>query len=250
VNGNDSHELALRAEGLWFAYREADWVLNDVCLSLPRGKITIIMGPSGTGKTTLLKILAGILTPARGQVAIFDHRITNEPQRTISSLIGYIPQQLGLVRNLTALDNVLMGALGRCGNGKVLFGLFPHHEIEKAKAALELIGIGHKADEKVFHLSGGERQRVAIARTLLQRPRVVIADEFVSDLDMALAIEILGRIRRAAEQEQLTFVMSMHRQGLVREFAENVLTMREGKVVPGFRPVIVQEQPASAKMKG
>jgi phosphonate transport system ATP-binding protein len=221
---SDGHELALRAEGLWFAYREADWVLKDVSLSAPRGKITIIMGPSGTGKTTLLKILAGIL-------------------------IGYIPQQLGLVRNLTALENVVMGALGRCGNGRVLFGLFPRHEVERAQAALELMGIGHKINEKVFRLSGGERQRVAIARTLLQRPRVIVADEFVSDLDMELAMEILERIRRAAAQEQLTFVMSMHRQGLVREFAANVLTLREGKVVPGFRPVILQE-PASAEMKG
>jgi phosphonate transport system ATP-binding protein len=111
------------------------------------------------------------------------------------------------------------------------------------------MGIGHKINEKVFRLRGGERQRVAIARTLLQRPRVIVADEFVSDLDMELAMEILERIRRAAAQEQLTFVMSMHRQGLVREFAANVLTLREGKVVPGFRPVILQE-PASAEMKG
>lgn len=234
----DGQELALRAEGLWFAYREAEWVLKDACLSVPRGKISIIMGPSGTGKTTLLKILAGILIPARGHVEVFDHRITNESQRALSSLIGYVPQQLGLVRNLTAVENVLMGALGRCGNGKVLFGLFPRHEVERAQAALELMAIGHKRDEKVFRLSGGERQRVAIARTLLQRPRVILADEFVSDLDMALAMEILGCIRRAAEQEQLTFIMSMHRQGLVREFAENILTLRDGKVVSAVRPVI------------
>ena len=191
-----SQEIALRAEGLWFAYRETDWILKDVCLSIPSGQITIIMGPSGTGKTTLLKILAGILTPSRGQVEVFNHNIANQPQRSIASLIGYIPQQLGLVRNLTALENVLMGALGRCGNGSALLGLFPREEVKKAEAALDLMGIAHKTNEKVFRLSGGERQRVAIARTLLQHPRVVVADEFVSDLDMALALEILSRIRR------------------------------------------------------
>ncbi|MEK7333913.1 MAG: ATP-binding cassette domain-containing protein, partial [Candidatus Binatota bacterium] len=96
MNRSDGQEAALRAEGLWFAYREPDWVLKDVCLSAPQGKITIIMGPSGTGKTTLLKILTGILTPARGRVEVLDHAITNQSQRTVSSLIGYIPQQLGL----------------------------------------------------------------------------------------------------------------------------------------------------------
>lgn len=232
--------MALRAEGLWFAYRETDWILKDVCLSVANGQITIIMGPSGTGKTTLLKILAGILAPSRGRVEVFNQDIANHSQRSLASLIGYIPQQLGLVRNLTALENVLMGALGRCGSGSTLLGLFPKEEVKKAQAALDLMGIAPKANEKVFRLSGGERQRVAIARTLLQRPRVVVADEFVSDLDMALALEILSRIRRAAAQEQITFVMSMHRQGLAREFAENVVTLREGQVASGFIPVLSQ----------
>jgi phosphonate transport system ATP-binding protein len=200
----------------------------------------MLMGPSGTGKTTLLKLLAGILTPTRGHVEVLDRTITNHSQRALSSLIGYIPQQLGLVRNLTTLENVLMGSLGRCGNGGVLLGLFPKTEIEKARAAIDLMGIAHKTNEKVFRLSGGERQRVAIARTLLQHPRVVVADEFVSDLDMALALEILSRIRRAAVQEQITFVMSMHRQGLVREFAENVVTLREGQIAPGLIPALSQ----------
>jgi phosphonate transport system ATP-binding protein len=240
VSPTKGQDAALRVEGLWFAYREADWVLKDVCLSIPQGKITMLMGPSGSGKTTLLKLLAGILTPTRGQIAVLDQTIGNQSQRALSSLIGYIPQQLGLVRNLTALENVLMGALGRCGNG-VLFGLFPKTEIERARAAIDLMGIADKTDEKVFHLSGGQRQRVAIARTLLQHPRVVVADEFVSDLDMALALEILSRIRRAAEQEQITFVMSMHRQGIVREFADHVVTLKEGKIEAGVPPIVSAE---------
>jgi phosphonate transport system ATP-binding protein len=201
----------------------------------------MLMGPSGIGKTTLLKVLAGILAPARGTVEVLSRNIADESHRSISSLIGYIPQQLGLVRNLTTLENVLMGALGRCGNGGVLVGLFPRAEIEKAKVALDLMGIADKAHEKVFRLSGGQRQRVAIARTLLQHPRVVVADEFVSDLDMALAFEILGRLRRAAEHEQITFIMSMHRQGLAREFADNVVTLKEGKIQHGFPLMINQE---------
>ncbi len=97
-----------------------------------------------------------------------------------------------------------------------------------------MMGIDHKSDAQVFHLSGGERQRVAIARTLLQRPRIVIADEFASDLDLAMAYEILDRIRDAAEQEKITFIMSMHRIGLARRFGDEVLALEGGTIVRGF----------------
>src|SRR3989304_9583156 len=118
-----------------------------------------------------------------------------------------------------------MGALGRCGHGRVMLGLFPRHEVEKAHAALDLMGISDKSSEKVFRLSGGQRQRVAIARTLLQRPRVVLADEFVSDLDLDLASEILRLMRQVAEREQMTFIANMHEPQLVREFADQVLLL-------------------------
>lgn len=232
MSGIDSNDIALRADDISFAYHDEAWVLKDVSLALPRGKLTMLMGPSGSGKTTLLKVLAGIAKPQRGRVVVLNHTIEKQTQRRLSPLIGYIPQQLGLIRNLSALENVLMGALGRSGHGKTLLGIFPCHEMEQAQVALDLMGIGRKASETVFRLSGGERQRVAIARTLLQRPQVVLADEFVSDLDLALASEILTRMRVAAAQEQITFLMSMHRVGL-RDFGDQILTLNHGELATG-----------------
>ena len=225
---------ALHAQQVWFAYPRREPVLRAVSLTIPAGKHTVIMGPSGTGKTTLLRVLAGILKPSQGKITVFGEPVDGRGQRELSSLIGYIPQQLGLVRNLSALDNVLMGALGRLGDAKTLLGMFPRAEIDAAHGALEMMGIDHKSNEQVFHLSGGERQRVAIARTLLQRPRLVVADEFASDLDLVLAYEILGRIRNAAEKNHLTFIMTMHRIGLARKFGDEVLAMENGAIVEGF----------------
>jgi phosphonate transport system ATP-binding protein len=244
---NGTVPYALTADRIWFAYRNHNWVLRNVSLSIPVGKHTVIMGPSGTGKTTLLRVLAGILKPNDGRVSVLGEPTHELSQRELSSRVGYIPQQLGLVRNLSALDNVLMGALGRMGDGKAVLGLFPREEVDKAKAALDLMGIAHKSCEQVFHMSGGERQRVAIARTLLQHPRVVVADEFASDLDLALASEILTRIRRAAEKENITFVMSMHRIGLARQFGDDVLALQNGGIFRGFiGNEILETQPEAA----
>jgi len=234
VKPSDDDAPAVKADRVWFAYRHRDWVLRDVSLSVPAGKHTVIMGPSGIGKTTLLRVLGGILKPVQGRVSVFGQAVHELGSRRLSALIGYVPQQLGLVRNLSALDNVLMGSFGRIGDAKAMLALFPREELDRAEAALDMMGIAHKRAEPVFRLSGGERQRVAIARTLLQHPRIVVADEFASDLDLALASEILTRIRRAAEKENITFIMSMHRMGLARQFGDDVLALKDGAMAPAF----------------
>jgi len=234
VSSNASSSCALEAERVWFAYGNRNWILRDLSLAVPARQHTVIMGPSGAGKTTLLRLLCGVIKPARGKVTVFGESVHALDRRRLSALVGYIPQQLGLVRNLSALDNVLMGALGRIGDAKALLGLFSRQELERAEAMLDLMDMLPKRNEPVFRLSGGQRQRVAIARTLLQAPRVVIADEFASDLDLALASEILARLKSAAARENITFIMSMHRHGLARQFGEAVLELSEGAILPAL----------------
>lgn len=131
----DNGTPAVQADRVWFAYRNRDWVLRDVSLSVPAGKHTVIMGPSGTGKTTLLRVLGAILKPADGRVSVFGETVHELDPRRLSALVGYVPQQLGLVRNLSALDNVLMGSLGRIGDAKAMLALFPREELDRAEAA-------------------------------------------------------------------------------------------------------------------
>jgi len=204
-------------------------VLKDVSLRVREGAFLGIIGPSGSGKTTLLKVLAGFLKPKRGALSVLGQPV-HGMRRALRRRLGYIPQQLGLVRGMSALDNVLMGSLGRVGSVRSLLGLMPAEERVAALEWLRRLGIADKAEEKAFRLSGGQRQRVAIARTLLQRPGIVFADEFVSDLDMTTAQEIVRLARQIGEEQGITWVCTMHEPGLVAQFATEVVVVRDGRV--------------------
>lgn len=222
---------AVTAEDLWFAYRGGEWVLRGLNLTVPNGAFTALLGSSGIGKTTLLKLLAGFLRPARGKLEVLGHPIGTSLPKALRAQIGYIPQQLGLVRSMTALDNVLLGSLSRHRGPLALLGLFPKQEIEQAHECLASLGLATKATEKVANLSGGQRQRVAIARTIMQRPKLVLADEFVSELDLPLAAELLEAVRELARQQGITFLMAMHEVPLVQHFADEAIVLKEGRIV-------------------
>jgi phosphonate transport system ATP-binding protein len=221
---------AVEARDVWFAYGR-EWVLHDVTLTIPQGAFMALLGRSGVGKTTLLKLLAGLLRPSRGTVAALGHWLHTGLPPELRGRIGYIPQQLGLVRTMTALENVLLGSLSRRRGLFTLMGIFPREEVERARQLLAALGLGDKAGEKVQRLSGGQRQRVAIARTLLQRPRLVLADEFVSELDLPLAADLLTTIRKTAEEEGITYLMALHEVPLVQEFTNEVVILKEGTIV-------------------
>ncbi len=222
---------AVVVEDLWFAYREGAWILRGVDLRVPAGGFWAIMGPSGAGKTTLMRILAGLLPFPRGQIFLLRHPLREKPRPALRQIIGYIPQQLGLVRGLTALENVLLGSLARHDGWRTALGFFPRSEMERAMALLEMLDLADKANEKVFRLSGGERQRVAIARTLMQDPQLILADEFVSDLDLPRAAQVLAFVHRLARERGLTVILNLHELQLVQEFADHVVILKEGRVV-------------------
>lgn len=224
----DNGAWALEAHDLWFAYDGSTYVLRQVDLALESGVVTMILGRSGSGKTSLLKVLGGLLRPQRGWVRVGPVQNGNghHPARTLA----YVPQTLGLVRNMTALENTLVGALARVGTWRSLAKFFPRPVIEEGKETLASLGLAHKANEPVYNLSGGERQRVAIARALMQRPSLILADEFVSQLDPVTAEEILGMMRGIASQG-VSLLITTHETDVVANYADQVVVMQGGCII-------------------
>lgn len=189
----------------------------------------MLLGESGSGKSTLLKLIKGLLRPQRGHVCVEGTPVSSDGR--LDPRVAYVPQQLGLVRGMSALENTLVGALGRTPNLPSLLTLWPRPDVEQARHTLNALGIAHKAAEKVHALSGGERQRVAIARALMQRSSLILADEIVSQLDVATARGILDALRQIADGG-VAIVMAVHDLDLVHRYADRVV------VVGGGRPIL------------
>ena len=213
---------------LSFAYRPGRPILRDVSLDMSAGEVTMILGVSGSGKTTLLKLCKGLLAPQRGTIRVLGDLVRPAVARgPLDPRVAYIPQQLGLARALSVMDNVLTGALARASVVPSLLRVWPPGVRERAMALLEELGIAEKAGETVFALSGGERQRVAIARALMQQPRIVLADEFISDLDPVTSATIM-RIVRELAGTGVAIVMTTHEMDVVRSYADHVVVLRAG----------------------
>jgi phosphonate transport system ATP-binding protein len=174
--------------------------------------------------------MAGLRPPKSGSVVLrLPHAARPEDHRR-AGRVGYIPQHIGLVRTRTVLDNVLAGSLSRVPRLRALLGDFPSAEVDAALAAIDAVGLSEKADVRAHSLSGGERQRVAIARTLLQRPQVVFADEFVANLDAVNASAVLD-LANELRRRGVTLVMALHNLDLARDHADSVAVMRKGSLV-------------------
>lgn len=209
-------------------------MLRGVSLKISEGAICMILGPSGSGKTTFLKAVKGLLRPQKGSISIFglevSARLNGRLRGGLGHRVAYIPQNLGLVRGMTVLENALTGALGRTGTFPSLVKAFSLEDVLEAKGLLDTLGIGPKTEEKVYNLSGGERQRVAIARALMQRPQLVLADEFVSQLDPVTSREMMGMVLDIVKGG-VTFLITCHEMDLVSRYGDMAVFLRDGQKV-------------------
>ena len=212
------------------SYDSKNFALEGINLSIDRGTNYSIVGQSGSGKSTLLKLMNGMMVPGKGIIKIdyVSPDMNNKKFKKMMNTIGYIPQSLGLIKNISVLDNILIGALPRLNKMQSFFKKFPEHEIKEAKRILQLVGLTGKEDRKAYMLSGGEKRRVAIARALMQKPTILLADEIVSELDHVTAREIMDLIRDAQKRMNLTAIMVHHDMQLALEYANRVAVIKEG----------------------
>jgi phosphonate transport system ATP-binding protein len=205
--------------------------VSSLSLNIRKGELVAIIGPSGAGKTTLLNILATVLKPEEGILTI--DGVPAEQYKTVKELakkVGIIRQQFDLVGQLPVIHNVLAGRLSEWGFFKSLLSLIIPQEKNLAAKALERVGLPDKVHEKTSRLSGGEQQRVALARLLVQRPEVILADEPVSSLDPARAEDILFTLTRLAKEEGQTVVSSLHSVKYARKYFGRIIALRDGKL--------------------
>ncbi len=225
---DNSHERPsiLRAVNVWFHYQDQEDLLQGVNLEVRQGLVTMVLGRSGSGKTTLLKLLGNILNSEKGKI----EWLGGSAQSRNSLNIAYIPQSLGLVRNMSVLDNTLIGALGYTPTVFSMLHQFSRNAVNEAQDILKSLGIWDKHDRKVCTLSGGERQRVAIARALMLNPKLILADEFVSQLDPITTTEILDMMRDLT-QKGISFLVTTHDIEIVKKYADRVVIMKEGRIL-------------------
>ena len=213
----------------------AKTLLFDIDLVVRQHERVAIIGANGAGKTTLLKVLTGMIAPASGTVTVLGQNVAKQilpsQLRTLRAQIGQVFQGLHLVGRLNALENVLIGALGRNRSMFTCARIFPAEEHERAHAALRAVGMLHAAKHRVDRLSGGERQKVAVARALNQNPTLILADEPTANLDPVAASEIADLLSQIAEDRKATLVTVAHSMALLPNLAQRIIGLSSGRMV-------------------
>jgi phosphonate transport system ATP-binding protein len=219
--------------------------LTDVALAIAAGERIAIIGPSGAGKTSLLRLFATSVKPTSGEVKVFGTQPWKSSRRALRSLrsrIGTVHQAPPLPPRQRVVTSVLSGRLGKWPWWKSLASLVHPVDIPGARRILERLDIADRLFERCDRLSGGQRQRVAVARILYQEPDLILADEPVSAMDPALADRIVGELSSEATTRGITLIASLHAVDLALRWFPRIVGLKAGEIVFDLPPVKVSDE--------
>jgi phosphonate transport system ATP-binding protein len=239
---DDPRALVLR--GLTKEYRKGSLVLRGIDLVLPGSGLTAIIGPSGTGKSTLIRCINRLVQPTSGAILFRGQdlaQLSGRPLRNARRRIGMVFQEYNLVERLTVMENLLCGRLGYVPAWRAWLRKFPPQDITRAFELLDAVGLPDFATRRADALSGGQRQRVGIARAIMQEPEIILADEPTSSLDPKTSVEIMEILNKFALLRGIPVIVNIHNVELARRFASRVIGMSGGQVVYDGPPQALTE---------
>lgn len=214
----------IKIRELSFAYKQEQKILQNISLDIAQGEVLGVLGPNGTGKTTFIKCLNGILQPDGGEILLDGKSAAALKPEEIAKIIAYVPQYSGSFFTMTVVDAVMMGRLPYAGRSysakdrEIVFRIMQSMELEQF------------AFRSISELSGGERQRVFIARAMAQQPKIIILDEPTSALDLHNQLFILHMITRLAQDNNITIIMTIHDLNLASMFCDKILMLKDKRI--------------------
>ena len=215
--------------------------LKGVDLKINKGEFVSILGPSGSGKTTLLRTINGLETSTGGEIYFDNKKVDNKNISEVQKKTGMIFQEFNLVNNLSAINNVLTGLLNSSNKFLSLFYLFSKEQKIEALRSLETVGLLEKSHNRSDELSGGQRQRVGIARAIIKKPLLLLADEPVASLDPKSSNLILSLLKKINQEFGTTILCNLHQVDLAKKYSDRVVGLMDGKIIFDEKSVNINE---------
>ncbi len=220
----------LEINNLKKTFENGSSALKGVDLKINKGEFVSILGPSGSGKTTLLRTINGLETSSGGEIYFDNKEVNNNNISDVQKKTGMIFQEFNLINNLSAINNVLTGLLNSSNKFLSLFYLFSKKQKIEALRSLETVGLLEKSYSRSDELSGGQRQRVGIARAIIKKPLLLLADEPVASLDPKSSNLILSLLKKINQEFGTTILCNLHQVDLAKKYSDRVVGLIDGKI--------------------
>ena len=245
--------MQIEAKNLGMRYATGRLALQSASFSVPAGEFAVILGANGSGKSTMMRIIAGITKPTEGEVRLAGQDITALNGRELANArmgLGMVFQHANLVKRRSVIANVVCGTLGRHRSLATSLGFLPESEFGHAMHCLERVGLTKFAHQRASTLSGGQAQRASIARALAQRPHAMLADEPIASLDPEASEEVMRLLRQLAKDEGMAVLAVLHQPELARRYADRLLGLRKGVIAFADAPANVSDSAIDSLYEG